>query len=679
MKEALKRLRIYSLVFFLVELLVVALFTIFYFANAFGIRDFFDDGNVAVLFIILASIILLNVVNVIVILGKIYSVRQNSDLKAAELIGSDVQEAYNFGMLGLVVVDEKDTVIWVNQLIRDRQLKILDLNIFDWQPRLKELTVSNADESIKLKIDSKDYEIKYLSDAGLFIFKDTSEYEDLNLHYTKEAMVLGIIMIDNYTDDVITVNEVNDIISQAKNAILEYCKRFNVFLRSYKSNAYYAICDYDSLERMKNDNFSLLEKVRNINPTMENPPTLSIAFAHGFPDVTKLNEMTNTAIDMALSRGGDQAIVSKHGEELLFYGGKTAAAEKRNTVRVRTMADTLMNLIKDSTNVIIMGHTDMDMDALGSCLGVKAMCDHLSIPSKVVYDPKLTEKKTRYAITDTFTNEEVKNIMCLPRDAVELTKSNTLVIVCDTSAPSLVMAPKVIEKAPKIAIIDHHRLAEISIENPVFRFIEPSASSASELVTDLIGFATANPKIDIPSKFATVMLSGIFLDSNFFKSKSCGIRTFEASMILKENGADNTQADNFLKDEFEEYSLITGIISNMETYRQGIVYCCANSEDIIEKATLSKVANQCMQMKDVKACFVIGNSEDKETRISARSDGSINVQLLAEKMGGGGHFTSAAVSFKNSSVDKVKEKLLETLNNYLTQAVDVMPEGETQQ
>lgn len=668
MTKALRSLRINSLIVVSLELIAAVLFVIFYYTNTFNLKDFLIAGNAGIFFIILASVIILNIISTIVIFGKVSSIRHNSDLKAAELIGSDVQEAYNFGMLGLVVVDENNIVLWVNQLIRDRQLKILDLNILDWQPKLRDLVESNTGESVKLEIDSKNYEVKYLSDAGLYIFKDTSEYEDLYNHYKREAMVLGIIMIDNYSDDVITANEATDTLSQVKTIILEYCKQYNVFLRSYKSNAYYAICDYSSLQRMKDDKFSILEKVKLVQTDADNPPTLSIAFAHGFPNVNKINEMTNTAIDMALSRGGDQAIVSKHGEDLLFFGGKTAAVEKRNNVRVRVMADTLLNLIRDSSNVVIMGHSDMDMDAFGSCLGVKAMCDYLSIPASIVYDPKITEKKTRYAISDAFSNEEMKKIMLSSREALDETKSNTLVVVCDTSSPQLALAPKVVEKATKIAVIDHHRLAELSIENPVFRFIEPSASSACELVADLIRFASANPRINLPSKFATIMLSGIFLDSNFFKAKSCGIRTFEASMILKEYGADNTQADNYLKDEFEEFSLITNIISKMETYAYGVVYCTADEGDVIERATMSKVANQCMQMKDIKACFVIGNSQDRETRISARSDGSVNVQLLAEKMGGGGHFTSAAVAFKNSSVQHAKDVLIDTLNIYLSQA-----------
>ena len=210
--------------------------------------------------------------------------------------------------------------------------------------------------------------------------------------------------------------------------------------------------------------------------------------------------------------------------------------------------------------------------------------------------------------------------------------------------------------------------SEEFVESPVFSHIEPSASSSCELVAEFVRYASANPRIIIPSAYATIMLSGIFMDSNYFKAKTCGIRTFEASMILKEFGADNSVADDFLKDEFEEYTLITKIISSLKTPYYGIVYCVADEDDVIEAATLAKVGNQCMQMRGVNACFVIGKTDVNEVRISCRSDGTVNVQLLAEKLNGGGHFTQSAATFKNSTIDRVESRLLDVLNEYLGDA-----------
>ncbi|MFA5421400.1 MAG: DHH family phosphoesterase [Bacilli bacterium] len=658
-------MKIRALFIVALELMSAAALAVFYFYNLFGFRDLFI---IEYLFATLAFFIIINVLFIWVMLVRLSKIRKKSDLKAAELIGNDVQEAYKFGMIGLVVVDENDIVLWTNDLFQERQIDLLDVNILQWQPKLSELHDASPDVVVKIEVNSRNYDVKYLSDAGLYIFKDMTEYESIFEYSKEQAPVLGIIMLDNYSDVAGNLDDANDVISKVKNLIFDYAKEYGVLLRRYRNDAYFALCNYNSLTRMKNDRFSLLEKVRVLGAKEETPPTLSIGLAHDFPDVIKLNEMAGNAIDIAMSRGGDQVVVSKYGDELIFFGGKTEAQEKRNKVKVRVMADSVLSLIKNSSNVIIMGHSAMDMDALGACLGMRAICEYCNKASHIVYDPKLMERKAKFALTGAFSREELARITISPSDSVDKVRSNTLVIVCDVHRPSLTMAPKLLEKATKVMVIDHHRRAEEFIESPVFSYVEPSASSTCELVTELIRYSSANPRIDITPTYATLMLSGIFLDTTFFKSKNTGIRTFEASMVLKEYGADNSVADDYLKDEFEEYSLVTKIISTLKTPHYGVVYCIAEEGELIEQATLAKVANQCMQMKGVNAAFVIGNTDEKETRISARSDGTINVQMLAEKMFGGGHFTSAGVTFKNTSIRKAEEKLLEVLNEYLNDA-----------
>ena len=665
MTKELRKMKIRALFIVALELISAAALAVFYFYDFFNFRDIYI---IEYLFATLAGFVVINVLFIWVMLVRLSKIRKKSDLKAAELIGNDVQEAYKFGMIGLVVVDESDIVLWTNDLFQERQIDLLDINILEWQPNLRELHDASPDVVVKIEVNSRNYDVKYLSDAGLYIFKDMTEYESIFEYSREQAPVLGIIMLDNYSDVAGNLDDANDVISKVKNLIFDYAKEYGVLLRRYRNDAYFALCNYSSLNRMKKDRFSLLEKVRELGAKEETPPTLSIGLAHDFPDVVKLNEMAGNAIDIAMSRGGDQVVVSKYGDELIFFGGKSEAQEKRNKVKVRVMADSVLSLIKNSSNVIIMGHTAMDMDALGACLGMRAICEYCNKSSHIVYDPKLLERKTKFALTGAFSREELARITISPSDSVDKVRSNTLVIVCDVHRPSLTMAPKLLEKATKVMVIDHHRRAEEFIESPVFSYVEPSASSTCELVTELIRYSSANPRIEISPTYATIMLSGIFLDTTYFKSKNTGIRTFEASMVLKEYGADNSVADDYLKDEFEEYSLVTKIISTLKTPHYGVVYCVAEESELIEISTLAKVANQCMQMKGVNAAFVIGNTDEKETRISARSDGTINVQMLAEKMFGGGHFTMAGVSFKNGTIKKAEDKLLEVLNEYLNDA-----------
>ncbi len=661
--------KLVAFILIVVELALIAAFGIFYFENVFQLKE---RVSVEIIYAVSATLIGLDVVFVWVSVLVFSIKRKKTDLMAADLIGGDVQEAYNFGMIGLVVVDENNVVIWINDIFHDRNLEILDQNILEWQPKLQEIQ-KGGDAICKLVINSRNYDVKYLPDAGLYIFKDNTDLETTTTFAKKNSTVIGMVIIDNYSDVSSSVDDANDTISKIRNEIFKYCDEFDVLLRRYRNDAYFLVCNFESLQKMENDKFSLLEKIHLIGENEDTPPTLSMAFAHDIPDINKLNEMTNAAIEIAMSRGGDQVVVSPYGQSLKFYGGKVEAQESRNKVKVRVMADSVLSLIRNSSNVIIMGHAVADMDAIGACLGMKSVCDYCKKPVKIVYDPKNTERKTRSAMTATFSREELEKLTVSPDDALALLKANTLVIVCDIHRPTMTMAPKVLEKATKVMVIDHHRRSEEFIESPVFNYIEPSASSSCEMIAELIHYSSANPRINIPSAYATVMLSGIFMDSNYFKSKSCGIRTFEASMILKEMGADNSIADDFLKDDFEEYALITHIISSLKTPYYGVVYCLADEEDIIEQATLAKVGNQCMQMKGVNACFVIGRTGANETRISCRSDGTVNVQLLAEKMNGGGHFTMAAGAFKNTPIDKVEEKLLDVLKEYLNDA-RTMPE-----
>ena len=665
MKKTLGKTKMIAFILLITEIVLAITFGIFYYIDLFKFQSLV---SIEIVYFVAAGLIVINAFFIWAVILIISHIRHRTNLRAADLIGGDIQDAYNFGQIGLVIVDDENNVLWVNNLFKDRQIDILDTNILDWQPKLQELQGGSPDTVVKVEFNSRNYDVKYLSEAGLYIFKDSTEYEAVYDYSKKQAAVVGTIMIDNYSDLSGSTDDANDVISKVRNAIFEYARDFGVLIRRYRSDAYFVLCNYEALKKMEDDKFSILEKIHIIGEKEETPPTLSIGLAHDFPDVVKLNEMANNAIDIAMSRGGDQVVVSHYGQDLMFFGGKTAALENRNKVKVRVMADSVLSLIRSSSNVIIMGHTMTDMDAIGSCLGVRAICEYCHKTSFIVYDPKNTERKTRGAMIEAFTREQISRMTVLPGDALDKVKANTLVIVCDVHRPSMTLAPKVLEKASKVMVIDHHRRSEEFIESPVFQYVEPSASSASEMIVELIRYSSANPRIDIPSEYATIMLSGIFMDSNYFKAKTTGIRTFEASMVLKEYGADNSIADDYLKDEFEEYTLVTKIISTLKTPFYGVVYCVADEDDIIEPATLAKVGNQCMQMRGVNACFVIGKTGVDEVRISCRSDGTINVQLLAEKLNGGGHFTQAAGSFKNSSIDRVESRLLDVLNEYLPDA-----------
>lgn len=600
---------------------------------------------------------------------KLNRIRKKNDLGAAAIIGSDVQEAYNFGKLGLVVTDENDVVLWTNTLFRERSIDLLDKNILDWQPGLATLKTAPAEMSEKIEVNGYFYTVKYLKDARLYLFKDTTDYEQVSDYNRQQAICIGIIMIDNYSDVAgTTEDDNNDLISKVRNAIFDYGKKMGFLIRRFRNDSYFVVCNFATLDRMEQDKFSLLNEVRALGKGQQVVPTLSIGFAHQIDDVNKLYEMASNAIDIANSRGGDQVVISHYGQELLYFGGKTAKTENTGRIQFRTLANSFIRLISDASNVIVSGHAMADMDALGACLGVLAICEHIRKPCRIVYDPRSTEKKARMAFQGSFDKATFERITISPKEAEERVNSTTLFVVVDTNDPAMVMGMKALERATKTIVIDHHRRGARFVDNPVLNYIDSSAGSTSEIIAEMIHYASANPRVEIPPAYATMMLSGIFLDTAFFKSQATGVRSFEAAEILKGFGADNAKANDFLKDEIEEYNLVTKIVSTMTIPHTGIMYSVSEDHEIIEKATLAKVANQLRELRGVNASFAIGRTNTNEVSISARSDGSINVQILMEKLGGGGHFSEAAVNFNNCSVQVAENKLLEILENYLDEA-----------
>lgn len=669
MKKSLKALSIFALILTVLELVIFGSFLIVYFLNLFEFQMVVKDYTIAVI-LPLMVLCIINVLFTIISVVVFSKSRKQSDLKAADLLGDDVQEAYNFGMVGLIIVDENKTVLWTNELFRERKIDILDMNILEWLPQLKDLEDAGSDTIVRVLVNNSYYDVKFLADAGLYIFKDVTEFENLTQYSNREAVVVGLILIDSYSSISENADDANDIISKVRNAIFEYTKDFNVAIKRSKSDTYFLVCNYESLKKMEDDKFSLLDKIREIGEKEVITPTLSIGIAHGFPSITKLTDMASSALETCTARGGDQVVISKYGEDLKYFGGTESSTETRNKVKVRIVASTLTSLIKSSKYVLIMGHTATDMDAIGSCLGVKAICDHLGVASSVVYNPRVTESKTRAAMTSSFSRENLAKITLTPQEAIDKAKekSNTLLVICDTHSQEMVIEPRLVDMIDKIAIIDHHRKSEKFIENNIFAHIDTGASSATEIVTEFIYYSFNNPRIKLPSAFATIMLSGIILDSNHFKSKSTSSNTFEASMVLEEYGADSAKADDFLKDEYEEYALVTKIAANMYAPFYGVVVCRADDNDVVEGTILSKVANQCMSMKGINAAFVIGKVDEKTIKISCRSDGTINVQILAEKMGGGGHQHMAATTFENSTIEHANERLMEVLKEYLQDA-----------
>ena len=283
----------------------------------------------------------------------------------------------------------------------------------------------------------------------------------------------------------------------------------------------------------------------------------------------------------------------------------------------------------------------------------------------MILNEKDIEPKTRAALKSTLGKSVIDSISITPDKAAELINDDTLVVLVDVHRPKMTMAPIICEKARSIAVIDHHRKAEDAVDNPVFNYIDTSSSSASEMVTEIIHYN--KNEVDIDPKYATIMLAGILLDTNHFRRMTT-TRTFEAAVYLKDMGADNDLADSFLKDEYEEFLLKTKILNNAETPYFSVVTTYAPQDEIVDRTLLAKVGEESLNIKGIRAIFVLGQIAEDVVGISARSDGYLNVQMIMEKMGGGGHLTSAATQLPNKTVDEAREELAKILELYINDA-----------
>lgn len=656
---------------FLLDIFILVVFSVLLFEGNkwFDNKLLFDETSfIAVTLLI---IIINGIANVITSSAFEKEIRKNH-LNIEFMLGADISEAYQFAQLGMIYYDENDkTILWTSELFEDRKIKILGVNLFDFNSKLQDLFL-NSEESkeVEIEIQGRIFIATLLPELCIILLKDNTELSNLIEKRREQAPLIANIVIDNLnelrgiSDDLV----INEIETKVRKEINDWAKDYDLVIRKYKEDAYIAVFDETTYENILRNKFDVLDRVRNISEINGNALTISIGIGRGSHDVKVLAELANSAIDIALSRGGDQTVINNYSANMEFYGGKTFSKGKRSIVKSRVQAQSMLSYINSCHNILIMGHKDADMDAIGACLGVYTIAKRANKEVNIVYDPKSIEAKTKTAVSYSFVKYELQDMFISPSAAIDKIDPNTLLFIVDCHSENMVMSKEVLAKTKNIAIIDHHRKLEDAIIDPGFTFQDPNASSTCELILELIKFGGLS--ISIPDKIATIMLSGILLDTNHFRNRT-GSRTYEACAMLKEYGANSEEADMFLKDEYEEYLLKIKIMNNtVKNPYYGIVIACAPQEEIVDRSMLAKVADEAMNLKEMKACFVIGRTSTKAVSISARSNGSVNVQFIMEKMKGGGHFTAAGTQIDTTNMTAVKDELLKVLRLFMNDATN---------
>ena len=658
--KKIRRLKVILLFYFLIEIAIfVSAMYIEYFHPEIipvWLLHYMDPGLIGVL-------LLLQFFSSIMMVRRYESILRQNIAHVSAVLGAEIKESHSISGLAIVSYNRDHEVIWTSELFEIRNIMIVGKRLFEWQPELKNLFGTSPLAEQEIRINNRYYSVTHIPSLKILYFKDKTEYQTLYQKHQNQAFVMMTMVLDNYRDVLSTASEedTNELEINIRKTINEWAKENELVYRKIKEDTFLVLMQEVHYERIALGNFKLLDLIRKSTPEKLPILTMSIGIGKGTPEYSRLSELSLNAVDIALSRGGDQAVVNSYGKTMQFFGGRTENIARRTGVQERVKAQTFLTLLKSYSAIIIISHDTADLDALGASLGLLAIAKQMKKDAYIVMEEKRLEDKTRLALKATFTTGQIAETFVTYAKALEKLFDTTLLVVCDTNKPNLLMFPKILERAKNVAVIDHHRKAEDSIDAGVFEWIDTSASSTAEMVVDMLRYN--DPKILLSNQYATFLLSGILLDTNNYRNRTTA-RTYEASALLKEFGAKNEVADGFLKDELEQYSLKAKIMASLQIELYGVAVVMAPEDQILSRAFLAQIAQEALLIKGIKSIFVIGYTEKGIVSISARSDGTINVQIIMEKMSGGGHYSSAATQLKDQTIDQARETLLGLLEMY---------------
>ena len=468
-----------------------------------------------------------------------------------------------------------------------------------------------------------------------------------------DKVAVSLIIIDNYDDVMETVEEIGRplltaLIDRQLNTLAQYS---NGIIKKFEKDKYIFIFSQNKLMHMKEKNFEVLDRIRSIDAGNQIPVTISAGIGLGGETLAKTMEYARAAIDLALGRGGDQ-ILLKDSEKYYFYGGKSAEKESSSRVRARVKAYALTELIKESGNIIIMGHRYPDMDCLGAGIGIYKIASGYGKPCYIILNGPTPGIRLLY--DRLMELPEYREIILINSEtALKMTNTDTLLVIVDTHRPSFTECPELFKKTNKIVVIDHHRKCAENVDNPVLNYHEPYASSTSELITEMLQYAEIN--VGFEKTEADALLAGITIDTKNFALKT-GAKTFEAAAYLKRYGADTTRVRLLQQSDLQSYKEKVRAVNDAEILNNNIAISVCAGEVENPSLITAQAADELLFLTGVVASFVLCKFGDVII-ISARSYGEVNVQMIMEKLGGGGHQNVAGAQIKGSTIDEVKEKL----------------------
>lgn len=592
----------------------------------------------------------------------ISSILEKNAVSVSEALNEDAKNAFIFGGIGLIKYDENRNVSWTSDLFTEMGISIVGNKLLEWQPLLSSLF--EEDDVKIIDINSRKYEVYNSIQTRLLYLKDVTDLMTMTKEYDDQQLCVAYITIDNYDESIEHADEQTAALIQSttRQTVLDWGKENGIILRRYKSDGYIAIFNERIYRKQVELKFNILDIFKERAESLGEVMTLSIGIGRDSKVLRELDEMAFAALSLAYSRGGDQVAVKSNSEAVRFFGGNSESYEKSNKIRARVIAQSLAGLIKQADNVLIMGHKQSDFDSFGASVAMLAICRAYQKEAHIIIDFDSLEEKTSIVANNLKNDERYHGVFIAPTRIAEINRPKTLLIVVDNHKPSLAIDKATLDIVKNIVVIDHHRRGEEFIQLPILTYLEPAASSTVELLVELFDYQKT--EINITEREATIMYAGMLIDTNYFKTR-VGARTFQAAAKLRDMQANVAMAYEYLEDDYQTTIEKLSITQSAYKYGEDILIAFGQDEKMFSRTMLAKAGNELMSISGIKAVFIVGRVGKSEVAISARSTKDINVQIIMEKLGGGGHFSMAACQLKDIDVTTSINLLEEAINEYL--------------
>ena len=615
------------------------------------------------------------IVFVIALVGGVTSVKQLRRLviDANEYLNHLVyqikqgqQEALLEMPVGLIMLNQRQEVEWINPyMARYFPLKrVVGKSLAEVDEELAQLVQQHADDTKPQVVTWRDRQFDFLvqKQHRVIYLMDVTKYEQISKRFKQEQIFLGNIYLDNYDELIQGMNDsnVSNLHNYVTSEISKWAQENQLLMKVIDDDNYLIIGHRSALQELERKKFKILDIIRENTSQQNSPVTLSVGISYGENNLIKLADTAQENLDLALGRGGDQVVVRAQDQPARFYGGKTNPMEKRTRVRARMISQALKELIDQADQLFVMGHKKPDMDSLGACLGIRRIAEMNGKECWIVVDDEQQHSDIQRLMREVDNYQNIKDHIISPNEALEKATANSLLVMVDHAKESITISPALYDQLQnRLVIIDHHRRGEEFPENPLLVYIEPYASSTCELITEMFEYQPREGK-GLNKLEATTMLTGIQIDTKSF-TKSAGTRTFDAASYLRSAGADGMMIQSFMKEDSQSFMQRNHLLARAEINDQ-IAICAGEEDRYYDSVTAAQAADMLLQISNVDASFVITKRSDGGVGVSARSMGDFNVQVVMEKMGGGGHLANAATQISGKTVAEVKQELLNLLH-----------------